>query len=851
MADDENNKPEEFLKGIDVNEAEELDSEQEKLVSEGFKKTAETLSLITGGVVPRLIEHEMKKSYLDYAMSVIVGRALPDVRDGLKPVHRRILFAMNELGMHHNKPFKKSARIVGEVLGKYHPHGDVAIYDTLVRMVQDFSLRYPLISGQGNFGSIDGDNAAAMRYTEARLAKISDELLEDIDKETIDFTPNFDGSLKEPLVLPAKLPNLLINGSSGIAVGMATNIPPHNLTEVGNGVIHLIDNPDAKPTDLMKFIRGPDFPTGSTILGKQGIYDAYTTGKGKIIVRSKTKIEEKGNKKTIIVTEIPYQINKSTLIEEIAEKIQEKKIEGISGLRDESNREGIRIVIELKKDANSDIVLNQLYKNTRMEESFGIILLALVNNEPRVLNLKEIVQNYIEHRVVVVKRRTEFELKKARERVHILEGLIIALNDIDAVVQKIKKSKNAEMAVSVLVADYKLTEIQAKAILDMKLQRLAALEQEKIRQENLELNQKIKEYSGILASQEKINQIIKNEVSEIVQKYGDSRKTEISEEGTILEDEDLIREEEVVITITDSGYIKRMPVSTYKQQNRGGKGVIGADTKETDSVKDLYVASTHDYLLVLTTQGMVHWVKVFEIPVASRTAMGKAIVNLIPIEKDERVSAIIPVKEFSDKNYVVFATKDGTVKKTNLSEYSRPRKGGIRAIILDEGDELIEAKITNGNNQIMLATKNGNAARFHEEDARPIGRTAKGVRGILLKEKDEVIGMIVVNNEKNTIFTITENGYGKRSPIEDYRFISRGGSGVINIQCTERNGNVVSVNEVTDDDELMIISKSGIIIRIPAKTISVIGRNTQGVRIMKLDEKDHVVAARKIIGNGE
>lgn len=865
MAEDNNNKKEgqseeqnerfdelnESSEATEVNKASNqdraLDSEEEELVKSAFKKKIE----LTPGIVPHAIEDEMKKSYLDYAMSVIVGRALPDVRDGLKPVHRRILFAMNDLGMHFNKPSKKSARIVGEVLGKYHPHGDTAVYDAMVRMVQDFSLRYPLVDGQGNFGSVDGDNAAAMRYTEARLAKIAEDLLGDIDKNTIDFTPNFDGSLKEPLVLPGKLPNLLINGSSGIAVGMATNIPPHNLREVSRGIMHLIDNPDAKPTDLMEFVKGPDFPTGATIIGKQGIYDAYTTGKGRLIIKSKYKIEEKGNKVSIIVNEIPYQVNKANLIEEIADKIKEKKIEGISELRDESDREGTRIVMVLKKDANQELVINQLHKNTRMEESFGITLLALVDNQPRVLTLKEIMQNYVDHRIVVVTRRTQFELTKAKDRMHIIEGLIVALNNIDAVVQKIKKSKDTEVAMQMLIFDYKMTDLQAKAILEMRLQRLAALEQEKIRNEHKELQAKVREYEEILGSQAKIKGIIKTELTEVMEKYGDERKTEIAEGGADLEIEDLIQEEDVVITITDSGYIKRMPVTTYKQQNRGGKGVIGADTKEGDAVKDLFVASTHDFLLMFTSKGMIHWIKVFEIPVAGRTAMGKAVINLVPLEKDEKISATIPVRVFAENHYLVLATKNGTIKKTALSEYGRPRKGGIRAIILEDGDALIEAKITNGQNQIMLATKDGNAARFHEEDARPIGRTAKGVRGISLKEGDEVIGMIVVENEKNTILTITENGFGKRSPIEDYRYINRGGSGVINIQCTERNGTVVSVNEVSDDDSIMLVSKSGIIIRIPAKTISVIGRNTQGVRIMKMDETDKVVAARKIIGNGD
>lgn len=803
-------------------------------------------------IINQPIEDEMKKSYLDYAMSVIVGRALPDVRDGLKPVHRRILFAMNELGNTHNKPFKKCARIVGEVLGKYHPHGDAAVYDSLVRMAQDFSLRYTLIQGQGNFGSIDGDNAAAMRYTEARLSKISDELLQDIDKETVEFIPNFDGTLKEPVVLPSKFPNLLVNGSSGIAVGMATNIPPHNLKESCEAVKALINNPDISVEEIFEILKGPDFPTGAEILGKKGILEAYKNGKGIIKIRSVIDVEKNKDKTRLIVKEIPYQINKSSLVENIAELVRDKKINDISDLRDESDKEGIRIVIELKKDTNPEIVKNLLYTHSRLQDTFGINFVALVNNEPKLLNIKEYLNSYLNHRLIIVRKRTEYDLKKAEERAHILEGLKIALENIDDVVFKIKNSKSAEEAKNVLIKKYSLTEIQANAILDMKLQKLAALEQEKIKNEYEELNIKIKEYKNILSSEEKILGIIKNEMDEIIEKYSknDSRRTKIVEidDDEDFDIEDLIPNEPVVITITNSGYIKRMPIEYYKTQNRGGKGIIASDLKDGDFIEQVFVAETHSYLLIITNKGVLHWLKVYKIPDASRHSLGKAIVNLLELEADEKVNAIIPIKDFDDKHYLIMITKKGIIKKTNLIEFSNPRKGGIIAINMDaeKGDKLIGAKLTDGTKNILIATKNGQAALFDEQDVRPTGRQSQGVRGIKLENDDEVIGMIIAENDKQ-VLTLTENGYGKRTPISEYRLISRGGKGVRNIICSERNGKVVSILSVKDDDEVLFISKKGLIIRTECSQISSVGRNTQGVRLMKLISGDKAVSMTKIM----
>lgn len=793
-------------------------------------------------VVHRVIEDEMKQSYLDYAMSVIVGRALPDVRDGLKPVHRRILFAMHQMGLFYNKPFKKSARIVGEVLGKFHPHGDAAVYDALVRMTQPFSLRYPLIHGQGNFGSVDGDSAAAMRYTEAKLSQLAEEMLKDIDKETVNLIPNFDSSLKEPTFLPAKLPNLLINGSAGIAVGMATNIPPHNMAEVIDAVTATIDNPEITIQELMKIIQGPDFPTAALILGKKGIENAYLNGKGKITVRAKTEIKDN----SIIISEIPYMVNKSQLLEEIADLVRAGKITGISDLRDESDREGMRIVIKLRKETNPEILLNQLFKHTRTQTTFGINMLALVNNEPKILNLKQLIQHYITHRKLIVRKRTEFDLKKAQQKAHILGGLIIALDNLDKTIKIIKKSKSVEAAKKELLANFKLSKEQAQAILDMKLQRLTSLETEKTKKEHSKLLKLIEELKSILASEPKILNIIKNELKELKEKYGDSRRTQILEtEERTLEMEELIAPENMVITITHAGYIKRVPIKTYRQQKRGGRGKIAATSREEDFVEDLFIANTHDYILFFTNKGRVHWLKVYEIPSAARTAKGKAITNMLRLAKDEKITAFVPVKEF--KGNLVMVTKKGIIKKTPLTLFSNPRRGGIIALNLDKDDELVSVKSVIGNEQLLIATSQGMAVKLRESDLRPMGRTARGVRGIKLKKKnDHVVGMVIAQDEK-ALLTITEKGYGKRTPISDYRLISRGGSGVINIRCTEKNGKIVAIKSVTEKDHIMLISRQGIAIRIPVKEISKMGRATQGVRLMRLESKDKVVAAAKII----
>ncbi len=797
-------------------------------------------------VVPQVIEDEMKRSYMDYAMSVIVGRALPDVRDGLKPVHRRILYAMNELGMKHSAPFKKCARIVGEVLGKYHPHGDSAVYDTLVRMAQDFSLRYPLIHGQGNFGSVDGDSAAAMRYTEARLAKISEELLQDIDKDTVDFQENFDGSLQEPSVLPAKLPNLLINGSAGIAVGMATNIPPHNLQEVSKAVIALIENPQLEATELLEHVHGPDFPTGGIIAGKAGIAQAYGSGRGRIRVKSVVELEEKAGKKRLVVSEIPYLVNKSHLVEQIADCVREKRVDGISDLRDESDRKGMRIVVELKKDANPEIVENQLFMHTRLQVTFGINMVALVDGKPKTLGLKPILEQYVLHRRKVVRRRTEYELKKAKERAHILEGLTIALQNIDAVVALIKKAKDVAAARAGLMSGYQLTEIQANAILDMKLQKLAALEREKIKQELEELKARIAQLNAILADEAKILTIIKKELQELVEKYGDERKTQIVDvEDEELDLEDLIDPQEQVVTISHAGYAKRMPISLYREQRRGGKGVIGATTREDDFIEHLFVANTHDYLMIFTDKGKVYWKKVYFLPEASRQSKGKAIINLVKLQPGELVNAVIPIKQFSATEYLLFATRKGTVKKTPLSDYSRPREGGIIAINLAQGDSLVTVLKTSGGDQILLGSAKGQAVKFHETDVRAMGRAATGVRGIKLRPGDHVVGAIKAADEMS-VLTVTANGYGKRSPIADYRLINRGGLGVRNIICSSRNGDVVAIRSTNGGDGIMLSTKNGIVIRTDTKDIRVIGRNTQGVRVMNLNSGDQVVACAKI-----
>jgi len=804
---------------------------------------------ITEKIIPQVIEDEMKTAYLSYAMSVIVGRALPDAKDGLKPVHRRILFAMNDMGMKYNHPYKKCARIVGEVLGKYHPHGDTSVYDSLVRMAQNFSLRYTLIDGQGNFGSIDGDNPAAMRYTEARLAKISDEMLQDIDKDTVDFTENFDGSLKEPVVLPSKLPNMLINGSSGIAVGMATNIPPHNLSEVANGVVALIENSKITPMELMSHIQGPDFPTGGIIAGRGGIISAYSTGRGRIILKGVVEQEKKGDKEILVITEIPYMVNKSMLVEEIADAVHDKKVEGISDLRDESDRKGIRIVIELKKNATSEIVVNQLLKHTRLQTTFGVIMVALVNNEPRILNLKDLLTHYLNHRREVVRRRTRFDLKKSEKRAHILEGLLIALKKINPVIKLIKTSESVEKAKKGLMKKFKLTTIQALAILDLKLQKLAKLEREKINKEHKELLRLIDELRAILRSEKRILEIIKNELQELTNKYGDNRRTQISEDEELLDVEDLIEEEDVVVTLTHAGYIKRLPIDTYKLQRRGGKGVIATGTKEEDFVEEVFVANTHSYLLVFTDKGKVHWLKVYQIPEAARQAKGRPIINMVRVEPGESVKAVIPVMWFDKDHYLLTATRNGIVKKTSLEAYSRPRRGGIIGLNLDEGDEVVDVVLTDGKKKILLATKKGYAVKFDEKDVRPIGRVSRGVKGVSLRSEDELIGMIIARDDKK-VLTVTENGYGKKSLISDYRFIRRGGKGVINIKTSDRNGDVVAIKSVTDDDELMFISRNGIVIRTFSSDISTISRNTQGVRLMRLNEKDVVVSAAKIV-NGD
>lgn len=988
-------------------------------------------------IVPIYIEDEMKDSYISYAMSVIVGRALPDVRDGLKPVHRRILYAMKELGLEHTKPYKKCARITGEVLGKYHPHGDVAVYDTLVRMVQDFSLRYPLVEGQGNFGcftkdtkvrltdgralnfeelikeakdgkrnftftfnplkkkieiaeilkprltrreakiikvildnreeirctpdhpfmlrdgtykkaknlkpqdslmplyikpydgrddsnlkgyemvyhpirdkwefihhlasdfdslvdqakqycnhkvvaveflgdkedvfdltiepwhnfalasgifvhnSVDGDAPAAMRYTEARLAAISDEMLTDLEKDTVDFMPNFDATLQEPTVLPATLPNLLVNGSSGIAVGMATNIPPHNLSEVIDGIISVIDEPDIAIKELMKIIKAPDFPTGGIICGREGIKQAYTTGRGLLKIRARAGIEShKSGKESVVITEIPYQVNKANVIESIAQLVQDKRLEGIADIRDESDKEGLRIVVELKRDANSQVIMNQLFKHTQLEVSFGVIMLALVDDRPRVLNLKQTLECYIDHRKEVVTLRTKFELKRAQERAHILEGLKKALANLDKVIETIKKSKSVPEAKEALVKKFDLTEIQAQAILEMQLQRLTALEREKIEEEYLDLIKKIELYESILKSEKKVLQIIKEELLKLKEKYGDERRTDIVGEVEELEVEDLIAEEDVVITISHSGYIKRLPVSGYRRQRRGGKGVTGAEVKEEDFVEHLFIASTHEHILFFTNQGRVHWLKVYDVPQAGRQAKGKAIINLLELQQGEAITAFVPVKEFKEGHSLIMATKQGVIKKTELSAYSRPRKGGIIGITLEKGDELIGVVPTDGKKEILLATKEGKAIRFPETQVRDMGRSAKGVKGVTLGKKDEVIGMEIVRPEA-TVLTVTSLGFGKRTQFKEYRTQSRGGKGIINIRVTKKNGEAIGLKTVSDKDEIMLITERGVIVRCPVKDIRTTGRAAQGVRIIKLDAKDKVASAASVVAEEE
>jgi DNA gyrase subunit A len=805
-------------------------------------------------VIPVFIEDEMKNSYLAYSMSVIVGRALPDVRDGLKPAHRRVLFAMKELSLEHSKAYKKSARIVGEVLGKYHPHGDTAVYDTMVRMVQTFSLRYPLVDGQGNFGSIDGDSAAAMRYTEARMAAITASMLADIDKNTVDFSPNFDATLQEPTVMPAMLPNLLVNGSSGIAVGMATNMPPHNLGEIVDGIIHVIDNPEATAKDLRKFVKGPDFPTGGIICGREGIKNAYETGRGKIILRAKAVIErQKGTKDAIVVTEIPYQVNKANLITSIAGLVQNKAIDGITDIRDESDKDGIRVVIELRRDVQPQIVLNQLYKHTQMETTFGIINLALVNNSPKILPLKQLMTEYIHHRRTVIRRRTEFDLDKALRRAHILEGLRIAIDAIDEIVQTIRKSKSTIEAKVNLMKKFKLTEMQAQAILEMQLQRLTALERSKIEEEFKALQEDIKRYRAILASAQMVDNLIKEELAELKKKFGDERRTEIAATAEEIEIEDLILEEDMAITISNTGYIKRLAVSAYRKQKRGGKGVSAMTMKEEDFVKNLFVASSKDYLLVFTDQGVVHWLKVYEIPIASRVAKGKAIVNLLSLGQGENITAILAVKEFSEEQYVVMATAQGTIKKTLLSAFSNPRKAGIIAVSLEKGDHLIGTAISNGKHEILLATKQGKSLRFPEKNIREMGRAAKGVRGVNLGKGDIVVGMQVfpsdIDKTGSTLLTVSSLGYAKRSKFEDYRIQSRGGKGIINLKTTEKNGLVVGILTVQQDDEIMVITQEGMVVRCPVNDIRLSGRSTQGVRLISLNKSDKVTSVANAVSS--
>jgi len=798
-------------------------------------------------LVPVYIEDEMKASYISYAMSVIVGRALPDVRDGLKPVHRRILYAMRELGLEHSKPYKKCARIVGEVLGKYHPHGDTAVYDSLVRMVQDFSLRYPLIDGQGNFGSVDGDMAAAMRYTEARMAAIADEILSDIDKDTVKFTPNFDETLEEPTVLPAKLPNLLVNGSSGIAVGMATNIPPHNLSEIADAIVELINDPEIAIKDLMKIVKGPDFPTGGIICGREGIKSAYETGRGLLKIHARASIEKhKQGKEAIIITQIPYQVNKSKLIENMASLVQDKKIEGISDIRDESDREGMRIVVEVKRDQNAEIILNQLYKHTQMEESFGVIMLALVNNKPKVLNLKEMLEAYIKHRCEIVRRRTQFELTKAERRAHILEGLKIAIDHLTQIIKTIRESKDPKAAQAALMKNFDLSELQAQAILEMQLQRLTALERDKVENEYLELIKKIEMYKAILKSEKRILEIVKDEVLDLKKKYGDERRTEIVGKVEDIEIEDLIKEEDMVITISHAGYLKRLPVDSYRRQKRGGTGVTGIDMKEEDFVEHLFIASTHEYILFFTNKGKVHWLKVYEIPQASRAARGKAVINLLQLEQGEGISSYVRVKEFKEGNFVIMATKNGLIKKTDLMAYSNPRKGGIIGITLEQGDELIDVSLTDGTQEILMATLSGKAIRFPEKQVRDMGRSAKGVKGITLAKKDKVIAMEVAKKD-SMVLTATSEGFAKRTAIDEYRKQSRGGKGVINVKVTEKNGTAVGLKIVNDQDELMVITVKGMIVRCSVKDIRDTGRSAQGVHIIKLESGDSVSSIAHVV----
>ncbi len=809
-------------------------------------------------IVPIAIEDEMQSAYIDYSMSVIVSRALPDVRDGLKPVHRRILYGMSELGMLHNRNYKKSARIVGEVLGKYHPHGDSAVYDSIVRMVQDFSLRYPLVDGQGNFGSIDGDSAAAMRYTEVRMERIAEEMLTDINKETVDYQTNFDDTLQEPTVLPGMLPNLLINGASGIAVGMATNMAPHNLTETIDGIIAYIENPDIDCKGLMEHISAPDFPTGGIIYGYGGVKEAYETGRGKITLRARCTTEElRRGREQIVITEIPYQVNKTTLVKKIARLTQNEKIDEISEIRDESDRDGMRIVVVLKRNANAGIVLNQLYKYTQMQTTFGVISLALVKGRPKVMPLKELIYHFVEHRIEIIIRRTLYDLDQAEARAHILEGLKIALDDLDEVIKTIRASDSPKEANAALRRKFALTDIQAKAILDMRLQKLTGLERDKVELEYGEIAEKIADFRDILSNRDRQKSIIKDELLEIQKRYGDGRRTQIVHSAEDFSVEDMIADEDVVITISNKGFIKRMPVSGYRRQKRGGKGMKGTNTKDDEYVEHLFVATNHNYILFFTEKGQCYWLKVYEIPEASRTARGRAIVNLIEIDKDDTIKTFVPVKtlddeEYINNNYIMMSTREGKVKKTTLEAYSRPRRDGIIAININEGDALLEAALTNGESNIILANRKGRAIRFHEDEVRDMGRNTSGVKGMDLDKNNELVDMVVVKNtHEATVLAISENGYGKRSLVEDYREQSRGGKGVITLKVTKKTGELIALKEVSDKDDLMVITEGGKVIRMNCGDIRTMGRNTQGVRIMRLGSEGKIGAVTRVVNEEE
>jgi DNA gyrase subunit A len=816
------------------------------------KNTREEQEILSSSIVPRNIEDEMKNSYIDYAMSVIVGRALPDVRDGLKPVHRRILYAMKEMGLKHNTAYKKSARIVGDVLGKYHPHGDSAVYGAMVRMVQDFSLRYPMIDGQGNFGSIDGDFAAAMRYTEVRIDAITDEMLADLDKNTVDFIPNYDGSLKEPAILPAKLPSLLINGSAGIAVGMATNIPAHNIAEVSDALVALVDDEELSVSEIAKYIKGPDFPTGAIILGKNGIKNYMEEGRGSVKIIARTEIEElKSGREAIIVNEIPYQVNKANLMASIVDLVKDKKINGIADLRDESDRDGIRIVIEIKKDANAQVVLNQLYKHTQLQSSFGVIMLALVNNRPKVMDIKEILMHHIEHRKVIIIRRTNFDLQKTEARSHILEGLKIAISNIDAVIKIIRESADEDNARISLMSEFHLTKVQSEAILEMKVRQLTGLKRKEIDYEYLEVIKLIEKLRSVLVDPKKVLDIIKNEILDIKRKYGDKRRTQIQDSEADFSIEDLIQKEEVAVTMSHAGYIKRVPLDTYKAQHRGGRGITAMNTKEEDFVENLFITSSHSYMLFFTTLGKLYWLRVYEIPEGARTSKGKAVVNLLQLQGiEEKITTAIPIRSFNPEDikdeYLLMCTKNGTVKKITLDKFTNPRKRGIIAIKLEDGDILTEVKAINKNPEIIIATKKGNAIRFKESDVRAIGRAGYGVKGIRLEKGDEVIGMEVFSHD-DIFLSISENGYGKRTKVGKYRLQKRAGHGVINMQTTKRNGNIVGIKKVNVGEEIMIMTKNGITIRLRVNSISVIGRKTQGARLVRLDDGDKVAAIACVV----